>query len=496
MRVLFIRPNPGNERFGLGPFFRVEPLGVEYVAAAVKKFGHEPYLADERFDGDVRRSVRRIKPRVVGIAGIHALEFDEVRRVARQVRSILPEALVVAGGHAVSSYPAALECPEIDAICVDDGEIVFPRLLEALERGLPLSEVPGLRWRTRDGWISTPEVAGRAALDEVPLPARDLVARYRRRFHCLLFKPVWLIETARGCPFRCNFCSVWELYGRSFRERSIGAVADDFMQTGENVFVVDDLFWNHKARSLELARELKRRGVRKRWILVQSRTDLVSRSADLLDEWRPLAKDFDIFFGLEGASDEVLRGVTKDTTANSSIEAARLARSMRFGVTGNFLVDPDWEEKDFHQLWDFVAIHGFQRAGYTILTPLPGTQLFEKFKPVVEGQPWFKYDMSHLLWEPRLGVERFFNLYAQTWRRSVLNTKGEKKLSDWIRQMKMAQIPYIMRVLARTQRMMNPAAYIAEHQHGVEGSQTSPQRPGGLALSADRLTAESGPELS
>ena len=143
----------------------------------------------------------------------------------------------------------------------------------------------------------------------MPLPARDLVERDRNRYHCLLFKPVWLVETARGCPFRCSFCSVWQLYGRSFRERSIGAVVEDIATVGDAVFIADDLFWNHPERSLELAEALKARGVRKRWILVQTRTDLVCRHADLLEAWRPLAKDFDIFFGLEAASDAGLASV-------------------------------------------------------------------------------------------------------------------------------------------------------------------------------------------
>ena len=143
----------------------------------------------------------------------------------------------------------------------------------------------------------------------MPLPARDLVERDRNRYHCLLFKPVWLVETARGCPFRCSFCSVWQLYGRSFRERSIGAVVEDIAAVGDAVFIADDLFWNHPERSRELAQALKARGVRKRWILVQTRTDLVCRHAELLEAWRPLAKDFDIFFGLEAASDAGLASV-------------------------------------------------------------------------------------------------------------------------------------------------------------------------------------------
>ena len=134
-------------------------------------------------------------------------------------------------------------------------------------------------------------------LDDVPRPSRPLVATWRREYACLAHRPVWLIETARGCPFRCSFCSIWQLHARSVRERSIASVADDFASVGDDIFIADDLFWYHPARSLALAEELLRRGIRKRWILVQSRVDLVARHADLLEAWRPLAGSSIFFLG-------------------------------------------------------------------------------------------------------------------------------------------------------------------------------------------------------
>ena len=466
MNILLLRPDPGNERFGLGPFFRVEPLGLEYIGAALRGAGHATAAADLRFQS-LAASLRRSRPRLVGLSCMHALEYDRVLETARDVRRAIPDAFILVGGHAAAAYSRPLETDAVDAICLDDGEEVVPSVAEALEAGRPLAEVPALRLRTPDGWVSTPPLVERTELDTAAQPARDLFERDRSRYHCLLFKPVWLIETARGCPFRCNFCSVWQLYGRSFRERSVAAVVEDFSRVGPHVFVGDDLFFNHPERSLELAHALRRAGVRKRWILVQSRTDLVCRHPELLEAWRPLAQDFDVFFGLEAASDEKLAGVVKDAGVSSSIEAARISRDLRYGVTGNFLVDPDWNEEDFRQLWDFVARHGFQRAGYTILTPLPGTELFEKHRALLEGQPWFKFDMHHVLWEPRLGATRFFELYAETWRRSILNMSGEKRWIDWMRQVRVSEIPYLARVMLRTQRMMKASAYLEEHESCV-----------------------------
>ena len=464
MRVLLLRPNPGNERFGLGPFFRVEPLGLEYIGAALRALGHEPTIGDLRFRPGVEAWVRRTRPRLVGISCLHSLEYDRVRETAREVRRAAPEAFVLVGGHAAAAFPAPLESDEVDAICLDDGEEVVPALVEAIERGAPLDTVPGLRLRARDGWFSIPPRPEQTSLDRVPLPARDLVQHHRKGYHCLIFKPVWLVETARGCPFRCTFCSVWQLYDRSFRERSVGAVVEDFASAGDAIFVADDLFWYHPERSRELAESLRRRGVWKRWLLVQTRTDLVSRQPDLLEVWRPLARDFDIFFGFEAANNTGLAQVDKDAGVSASVEAVRIARSLGYGVNGNFLVDPDWTEENFRELWDFVTGHGLRRSGYTILTPLPGTEFFARLTPRLAGQPWFKYDMHHLLWEPRLGAKRFFELYAETWRRSVLNTSGEKRWLDWMRQIRPGQIPYLTRILWRTQRMMKAEAYLREHE--------------------------------
>jgi radical SAM superfamily enzyme YgiQ (UPF0313 family) len=254
------------------------------------------------------------------------------------------------------------------------------------------------------------------------------------------------------------------MYDRAVRLRSIDSVCRDFAATGPNLFIADDLFWYQPARSLELARELKKRGIRKNWMLVQSRTDLVARHPELLEAWRPVSRHFDIFFGLEAATDQNLEQLAKDTTVSRTAEAIQMARAHRYGVTGNFVIDPDWEQSDFENLWAFVERHELGNAGFTVLTPLPGTSYFEEMRPRIRAVRWKQYDMHHLLWEPKLGPERFFELYCETWRRSVLNLRGQKSWRQWARQVRPSDVPLLTRMLVRTQRMMKPAAYLAEHE--------------------------------
>jgi hopanoid C-3 methylase len=464
MHVLLLRPVPGNDRFGLGPFFRIEPLGLEYIAAALETRGHRATVADLRYSRSVDRLLRATRPAIVGIACMHALETDEVLLLADQVRRASPDSFILVGGHSAAAYPSPFFTGSVDAICADDGELVVPALADALDRHGSPSEVPGLLLRRGDGRFDrTPPSERTFALDEVPAPRRRDVDAWRRQYACLLFRPVWLIETARGCPFRCSFCSVWPLHDRGVRLRSIESVCDDFEATGPSVFVADDLFWYQPERSLELARALKRRGIRKRWLLVQSRTDTVASHPELLEAWRPIAHDFDIFFGLEAATNEGLRGLVKDTTVDRTIDAVRLARDLHYGVTGNFVIDPDWDEPDFERLWAFVKKHDLGRAGFTILTPLPGTAFFEDVRPRLRAVRWSQYDMHHVLWEPRLGARRFFELYCETWRRSILNLSGNKSWMDWARQVRARELPLLTRMLLSTQRMMRPEAYLREH---------------------------------
>jgi hypothetical protein len=131
-------------------------------------------------------------------------------------------------------------------------------------------------------------------------------------------------------------------------------------------------------------------------------------------------------------------------------------------VTGNFIVDPDFSEEDFAELWNFTETHQLYRVGFTILTPLPGTYYFEQSKAQLKVLDWNQYDLHHLLWKPRLPVERFFELYCETWRRTVLNAAGRKKWWEWVRDVDLRHIGRMARILARVQKLMDPQAYLAE----------------------------------
>jgi radical SAM superfamily enzyme YgiQ (UPF0313 family) len=412
--------------------------------------------------------LRECRPDLTAISCLHILEASASLQLADQIKVHSPKIFVALGGHAISAYPKAVDLNRsVDAICIGEGETLLPALCDAVAHGRPLDTLPSLLLPKGDGHFQATGVQPGPWLDlaEMPLPDRSVVARYQKRYACLNYMPMWTMETARGCSYRCNFCSVWQLYKRTYRCHSPEQVRVDFEATGRNLFMVDDLFWADRERSEELGHELLRSQERKNLLLVQTRADLVTENADLLKLWRPLAKSFDIFFGLESHTSPGLNSLVKDADINKTVEAVRIARELGFGVTGNFIIDPDFTEADFQGLWDFLDEHQLYRVGFTILTPLPGTYYFEKSKKKIDVFDWSQYDLHHLLWQPRLGVERFFELYCESWRRSVLNIAGKKKWWQWLGQVRVRDIPRLAQILARTQTLMDPQAYVKQTKH-------------------------------
>jgi len=126
-------------------------------------------------------------------------------------------------------------------------------------------------------------------------------------------------------------------------------------------------------------------------------------------------------------------------------------------------VDPDWEEHDFQAMWDLVDRLKLTRAGYTIQTPLPGTPLFDRMAARIVEQDWSKYDMHHILFEPRIGRERFFELFARSWKRNVLSSSFSLSAwLKWVRQARVGQVATLARALFETQRNMNADALLRE----------------------------------
>lgn len=419
MKVAFVKPPVGGI-LGLEMLTFVEPLGPICVAASLEAEGHECLVADLRIDGEDAglELCRKFVPDVVGLQCNFTTERNRTIRLAEKIKRLMPNAFVVVGGHDSSRDPRWFQHGPVDAIAVGDGEEVMPPLVAALQNGSDLTKVPGLHVNVNGVWTFNGEASARRNLDDLPLPARHLIARYADHYYINFRKPLALLETARGCPFKCNFCSVWKFHESTFREKSPARVVKELQQiSAPNVFITDDIFWMNVKRGEEMANQIKAAGIRK-YFTVQTRTDIIVKFPKLVEQWKDCG-DLAIFLGLESVTDEGLAAVNKKNKACNNVRAIEILKDLGVGFTPNFIVDPSWDRDDFKRLRDWIEEMGAYNSGFSILTPLPGTDLWDDAKRNVTTENWEMYDIVHAVLPTKLSLEDFYDEYSGLWRHAL-----------------------------------------------------------------------------
>ncbi len=427
MKVAFLKPHTGGV-LGLEMITFVEPLGLEYVAAALEPDGHECKILDLRIDGiePGLAECRRFEPQVVGLQCNFTTERFRTLEMARRIRRDLPDTFVLVGGHDASREPDWFHDPAIDAVAVGEGEEIMPPLVDALESRSDLKKIPGLMLYGKAGPSFTGDAPARRNLDELPIPARHLIRHYAGEYYFNFHKPMALVETARGCPFKCNFCSVWKFHESTFREKSPERVVEELRQIETpHVFFTDDIFWMNVKRAKEMAKQIKAAGIKK-YFKLQTRTDIICRHPEVVEMWKECG-NLSIFLGLEKVDDEGLSSVNKKNNAANNNRAIEILQELDVGYTPNFIIDPDWDREHFRKLREWVSRTGAYNAGFSILTPLPGTDLWDEVQSRINTPDWELFDIAHTVLPTQLPVEEFYREYAGLWRHALntrLNLRG------------------------------------------------------------------------
>jgi len=419
MKIAFVKPPVGGI-LGLEMLTFVEPLGPICVAACLEAEGHECKVFDLRIDGEEHGLdlCKRFAPDVVGLQCNFTTERNRTVRLAQRIKRENPGVFVVVGGHDASRDPNWFHHDVIDAVAIGDGEEVMPPLVDAIRRGHDLATIPGLMLHRDGRWVSTGHAPTRGNLDDYPLPARHLIEHYADHYYINFHRPLALMETARGCPFKCNFCSVWKFHESTFREKSPERVVRELREIkAEAIFITDDIFWMNVKRGEAMAKQIKAAGIKK-FFTVQTRTDIICKFPHLIEMWKDCGK-LAIFLGLESVTDEGLKAVNKKNTADNNVKAIKILQELGVGFTPNFIVDPAWNRDDFKRLRDWIDHTGAYNSGFSVLTPLPGTDLWDSAKGQVTTHDWEMYDIVHAVLPTTLSLDDFYQEYSRLWRHAL-----------------------------------------------------------------------------
>jgi len=462
MKVLLVHP-PQVGALGLQHMVLVEPLALERVAAMAPQA--EAMLLDLRLDPDLEAVLTDFRPDVVGLGCGFTTQAPTTLRLAQRIREACPQAFTVVGGHHPALRPVDFLNPDVDAVVAGEGEHTFADLVACIENRGDVADVPGLVLYRDGAHFATPPRPLIDDLDSLPLPDRRLTAAWRSQYYWTNQRPHALIETSRGCPYRCNFCGVWRFHSARVRYESPERVAEEVAAVAEPyIFFTDDNFLLSVPRARRAAEIIAARGPRKQYTF-QARSDTIVRHPELLEQWRDLGL-ISVFLGLEKVNDDALAGVNKHNSAANNEAAIQILKDLGISFNGNFIVDPQWDGADFAELRDYVHSRGLFNSSFSILTPLPGTLLFEEMAGQLTTRDWERFDLWHSVLPTKLPPEQFYAQFAGLWQAAAGATSRRQRLQRLLRGCRALlcgdlDLPQLGRLRRARRDLCDPRSYLA-----------------------------------
>jgi len=455
-------------------YLRLEPIGLERVAASIRAAGHEVRLLDLQIftAADYRAELASFRPQAVGFSMNYLANAPEIIHFAKETKRLLPDCFFMIGGHSGSFIADELlehGHGAIDCVVRGEGEVIAPRVLEAI--GDPkLSTLPGVV--TLQGRGPSPTLL--EDLDTF-LPARDLT-RNRKKYFIGVLDPCASAELTRGCPWDCSFCSAWTFYGRSYRKSSPVKAAEDLASIREpNVFLVDDVAFIHAEHGFAIGEELERRKVKKQYYL-ETRCDVLIKNRDLFKYWKKLGL-FYMFLGLEALDEEALKLHRKRVTPGENFEALEIARELGLVVAVNIIADCDWDERRFEVVREW-AMTVPEVVHLTVATPYPGTEIWFTEARRLTSRDYRLFDVAHAVLPTRMSLDKFYAELVKT--QEILNRKhlGWGAIPKYgfpaVRALMRGQTNYV-NMLWKFAKVVNENRQYADHQRPVKYEMRPPK---------------------
>lgn len=403
------------------------PLGLLTVAAAVKDF--DVTVVDLKGEYDLRPDAPPLKdlildylqehqPDIVGVTFIASELYYglEIFRVARQCN---PEILTIAGGLHVTICPEDFKDDSVDVLCQGHSAHMFRELVIAKEKGLPLESVPGVIL-VKDRMLERPKVPARevdAAGADFILPDRSHLNRWLSTYRVGNDPtPVTYLFTSLGCPFECSFCAIWPQHNRNYYQREVESVISELKGLDEYQVVrfadantvVDIRFIDR------LFDRIAEEGIRKKYVM-DIRPDTAVKYPELIGKMARAGLKV-VICGFESFRDAELKNYNKKSSADNIKKSIEIFHRHDIMIRGNYIVSNDYAADDFKALADYAGSHKVVYAGYTILTPMPGTVLYREIKDQIIDPDLSKYNFFNCVLETKLPLEKFYENVGSLWK--------------------------------------------------------------------------------
>ncbi len=375
-------------------------MGILYlIAAARRRFTSGEvsieYLESQHTIQSHLEAIEKARPDAYGIS-FASFTSPLAHRTMAEVRERFPQLPIIAGGaHPTAAWDSVLRESPVDICVVGEGEATFCDLLEYyLHRGKQLNEIPGLAFLRQGQPFRTEKRNLLTDLDEIPMPAWDLVDfRKYKGMHLRKAEPQTYMVVSRGCPFDCWFCSnpVWKDNKPWVRLRSPQAIASEiehlYRRGIREIYLSADEFNVNYEWPLEVARAIQDLGHHDLCFQCNVRADKVTD--ELAEEFRKMHL-WMVHLGIESGNQHTIDGLAKRIQIEQVVNATKVFQKFGIKVFGFVMLYHAWEEngelafetpKDVDRTLDFckklLSKKLLNYMSWQVATPYPGARLWK-----------------------------------------------------------------------------------------------------------------------
>jgi radical SAM superfamily enzyme YgiQ (UPF0313 family) len=413
MKILFIKP-PKNRR--VVSLTRYEPLEFEYLAASVSD--HDTDIFDMRIEKNLMKKLESYNPDLVGITA-YSCDVKMVKSILHEIKKYNNKIKTVVGGNHATFLPEDFNESSVDTIFLGYADHTFPKYIKALKEGTDVREIDNLGIVEDRGIYFTEKRPVLSDLDSLPLPARHLTRKYRHKYHDSLRNKSALGMSSRGCPFRCTFCACWKLMNGKYKTRNVDSIVQELKSLPDDISMVyfsDDNTVHNVKRAWELAEKIKEHRINKK-LQMYARVDTIVKNPELFHSLKEAGLEY-LTVGFESVTDNGLEKLNKRTTVQMNDQAITILKDLGIYINAHFIVNPDFTSLDFNSLLQYVKERNLFRPAYPVLTPLPGTQLFEETRNQLVIKDYDYFDFAHSIMPTKLQRKEFYFQLAQLYNKS------------------------------------------------------------------------------
>jgi anaerobic magnesium-protoporphyrin IX monomethyl ester cyclase len=337
-------------------------------------------------NGSVEDTIEKIKSFetdiILTITGFECYEEDV--ELIQQLKQQLSHITFIIFGHYPTLYPEiSLKTSGADYLILGEPDLVFYDLLKAIASNNEIEHVNGICYLKEGVLVQQGHSVRITQTNELPLPAYDLLPQ-NAYFEPLMKRPYGMIQTARGCPYQCNYCV--RTFGTKLTTLDPERIIEEMklwkkIYKVKSIRFIDDTFTINKKRVIALCK-----------LIIENQLDIewacLSRTDNLDEEvlgWMKAAGCQRIYFGLETGSQRMLDLYLKKVNKEEAIEALLLCKKTGIETAGFFMSGhPEENEEDFLETIDFAKKAKLSYASFNPLTPYPGTAIFKELENEIE----------------------------------------------------------------------------------------------------------------